>query len=82
MEEAERLCDRIAIVDRGKIIALDTPAALIASLGAEHVLEIEAASVPDLARLRSLADVHDVRVDRTIVFPHRQGSASCGAGRS
>jgi ABC-2 type transport system ATP-binding protein len=32
MEEAERLCDRVAIMDRGKIVALDTPANLIASL--------------------------------------------------
>jgi ABC-2 type transport system ATP-binding protein len=33
MEEAERLCDRVAIIDEGQIIALDTPAALIKSLG-------------------------------------------------
>ena len=35
MEEAERLCDRVAIVDRGQIVALDTPEKLIESLGAE-----------------------------------------------
>jgi ABC-2 type transport system ATP-binding protein len=40
MEEAERLCDRVAIVDLGKIIALGTPRELIASLGAEHVIEL------------------------------------------
>jgi ABC-2 type transport system ATP-binding protein len=67
MEEAERLCDRIAIVDRGKIIALDTPAGLIARLGAEHVLEIETASRPDLDRLKNLPDVHDLRIDGEIV---------------
>ena len=39
MEEAERLCDRVAIVDHGRIIAEGTPRALIASLGAEHVVE-------------------------------------------
>jgi ABC-2 type transport system ATP-binding protein len=39
MEEAERLCDRVAIVDQGKVIALGTPRELIASLGAEHVIE-------------------------------------------
>ena len=39
MEEAARLCDRVAIVDHGKVIALDTPRALVASLGAEHVVE-------------------------------------------
>ena len=67
MEEAERLCDRIAIVDRGKVIALDTPAGLIARLGAEHVLEIETGIRPDLDRLRSLVDVKDVRIDGSIV---------------
>ena len=36
MDEAERLCDRVAIMDHGKIIALGTPAELIASLGAEQ----------------------------------------------
>jgi ABC-2 type transport system ATP-binding protein len=39
MEEAERLCDRVAIVDQGRIIALGTPRELVASLRAEHVLE-------------------------------------------
>src|SRR6478672_3766970 len=39
MDEAERLCDRVAIVDHGRVIALGTPRALIASLGAEHVVE-------------------------------------------
>ncbi len=36
MEEAERLCDRVAILDHGRIVALDTPAALVRSLGAEE----------------------------------------------
>ncbi len=36
MEEAERLCDRIAILDHGRIVALDTPAALIRGLGQEE----------------------------------------------
>ena len=39
MDEAERLCDRVAIMDHGRVIALGTPAALIAGLGAEHVVE-------------------------------------------
>ncbi len=39
MEEAEHLCDRVAIVDHGKIIALGSPRELIASLGAQHVIE-------------------------------------------
>jgi ABC-2 type transport system ATP-binding protein len=39
MDEAERLCDRVAIMDRGRIIALDSPQQLIASLGGEHIVE-------------------------------------------
>jgi ABC-2 type transport system ATP-binding protein len=42
LDEAERLCDRVAIVDRGRVIACDTPRALIASLGGEHVIEFQA----------------------------------------
>ena len=41
MEEASRLCDRVAIVDRGKLLALGPPRELVASLGAEHVIELE-----------------------------------------
>jgi ABC-2 type transport system ATP-binding protein len=43
MEEAERLCDQVAIVDRGKVIALGTPRQLVASLSAEHVVEFAVA---------------------------------------
>jgi ABC-2 type transport system ATP-binding protein len=39
MEEAARLCDRVGVVDHGRMIALGTPRELIASLGAEHVIE-------------------------------------------
>jgi ABC-2 type transport system ATP-binding protein len=39
MEEAERLCDRVAIIDHGRIIAQGTPQHLIASLGGEHIVE-------------------------------------------
>jgi len=67
MEEAERLCERVAIVDRGKVIALDTPAGLIAGLGAEHVLEIETDPAPDLARLQGLTGVRHARIDGGIV---------------
>src|SRR4051794_28449130 len=39
MDEAERLCDRVAVVDHGKIIALGSPHELIADLGGEHIIE-------------------------------------------
>jgi ABC-2 type transport system ATP-binding protein len=52
MEEAERLCDRVAIVDHGRVIAQGSPRELIASLGAEHVLEF---AVADGARLDAAA---------------------------
>jgi ABC-2 type transport system ATP-binding protein len=39
MDEAERLCDRVAIVDAGRLIALGTPSELIATLGGDHVIE-------------------------------------------
>jgi len=64
MDEAETLCDRVAIVDRGKVIALDTPRALIASLGAEHVVEFAVAdpsTVPEAAVLAALPGVLDAR---------------------
>jgi ABC-2 type transport system ATP-binding protein len=59
MDEAERLCDRVAIVDHGKMIALGTPSELIARLKAEHVLEFALAdsSSIDEASLRSIDGV-------------------------
>jgi len=71
MEEAERLCDRVAIMDHGKVIALESPRQLIASLGAEHVVEFAladgAGSVPDATELAALPGVRSVRpaTDRT-----------------
>jgi ABC-2 type transport system ATP-binding protein len=40
MDEAEKLCDRIAVIDHGKIIAEDTPRELIRTLGGDHVIDI------------------------------------------
>ena len=45
MDEAERLCDRVAIIDHGRLMALDTPRGLIASLGGDHVVEFTYESV-------------------------------------
>lgn len=44
MDEAERLCDRIAIFDKGKILAIDSPRNLIRDLGAEHVIDFSVTS--------------------------------------
>ncbi len=65
MEEAARLCDRVAIVDHGRVIALGTPKELVASLGAEHVVEfaVEAADDLDEAALSSLPSVEGVARD-------------------
>ena len=64
MDEAETLCDRVAIVDLGRLIALDTPRALVASLGAEHVVEFAVADpqrAPSIEELNALAGVRDAR---------------------
>jgi ABC-2 type transport system ATP-binding protein len=46
MDEAEKLCDRVAIMDHGRVIALDTPRKLIASLGVEHLVEYATEGAP------------------------------------
>jgi ABC-2 type transport system ATP-binding protein len=81
MEEAERLCDRVAIIDHGKIIALGSPAELISRLGADHVIEFaleESAAGPglDLNKLLGLESVLEARVENdgyvlTVSQPHR-----------
>jgi len=63
MEEAERLCDRVAIVDHGRAIALGTPRELVQSLGADHVVEFalgDGVTVP-LDALSGLDGVRSVR---------------------
>jgi len=61
MEEAERLCDRVAIVDRGKVIALGTPRELILGLGGTEVVEVATDPVLDEKALAALGGVHGVR---------------------
>jgi ABC-2 type transport system ATP-binding protein len=62
MDEAERLCDRVAIVDRGKVIALGTPRELIARFVGQEVVEFQAAAdgIDDVA-LRALPGVQAAR---------------------
>lgn len=64
MDEAEKLCDRVAIVDHGRVIALGSPRELIQSLGAEHMVRFAvgpAAQPLDMPALRSLDGVREVR---------------------
>ncbi len=63
MEEAERLCDRVAVVDHGKLIALGTPRELIASLGGKEVIEVTLAGGAALEpeSMAGLPGVHGVR---------------------
>jgi ABC-2 type transport system ATP-binding protein len=66
MDEAERLCDRVAIIDHGRVIALGTPRELIASTGVEHVIEFSAApSSPalDLSPVQRIDGVRSIRTD-------------------
>jgi len=62
MEEAEVLCDRVAIMDHGKVISQGTPRELIASIGVEHVVEFSAGNTAlDLAGISRISGVRDVR---------------------
>ena len=63
MEEAERLCDRVAIFDLGKVIAEGTPHELIRSIGAEHLVDFSTAQPltdEQISQLRNLPSVDNV----------------------
>lgn len=66
MDEAEVLCDRVAIVDHGRVIALGTPRELIGSLGAEHVVEFALAPGASSLEEPSLRALDGVRVARPL----------------
>jgi len=69
MDEAERLCDRVAIMDHGRILALGTPQQLIASIGGEHIVEFaitgheSGSGVADATQLRAIPGVQSHRCD-------------------
>jgi ABC-2 type transport system ATP-binding protein len=63
MEEAETLCDRVAIMDHGEILALDTPRGLIAGLDLRPVISGSTARPLPLHRIEALAGVVDARLD-------------------
>ena len=71
MDEAERLCERVAIMDHGRAIALGTPRALVASIGVEHVVEFSVAGAAgplERSVLRGLQGVRDVRTRNGAVW--------------
>jgi ABC-2 type transport system ATP-binding protein len=79
LDEAERLCDRIAIVHGGRIVALDTPVALLAGLG-EEIVELRVAADGDrtLAELqrRGGADGRAFAVGSTLTVPIKRGTSA------
>src|SRR5699024_6266415 len=62
IEEAERLCDRIAILDHGRVVAMDTPEALVGGLGAAMSMELPE-GVLSVDELLSLPGVDDARTE-------------------
>ena len=63
MEEAERLCDQVAIIDHGKIIALGSPEELIRHYSEERAIQFEMESPPPMALLEGLPGVSRVVID-------------------
>ncbi len=75
MEEAERLCDRVAIVDHGKIVALDTPQHLVDGLGEENRVVFETTGELGSVILKKLSGIGRVeRIgDRVVVYGKKAG---------
>jgi ABC-2 type transport system ATP-binding protein len=77
MEEADRLCERVAIMDHGQILAIDTPAALKQSIGADTIVTVKTTGDPQqLADLlsKNVEGVTRVRVADCTVQLHMQGN--------
>ncbi|MFZ1938653.1 MAG: ABC transporter ATP-binding protein [Terracidiphilus sp.] len=71
MEEAERLCDRVAIMDHGKVIALGTPKELIATVGGDDIVEFAVSSSDPLVQKSAHAVAADAVVSIPGVSSHR-----------
>jgi ABC-2 type transport system ATP-binding protein len=79
MDEADKLCDRIAIVDHGKLVALDSPMKLKASISGTNMLEVSFASTPAgwEERLHKLPEVESVSShDNVFRIATRNGPAT------
>jgi len=65
MDEADKLCDRIAIVDHGKLVALDSPLKLKASVPGKNILEVSFSGAPQnwAETLKALPDVAEVKAE-------------------
>jgi len=76
MEEAERLCDRVAILDHGRIVALDSPEALIRNLGAEEfiIFDVDSALPPAFENAISKLGRMEKQGDRIVI--HGKGNTS------
>lgn len=62
MEEAERLCDRLAVIDAGRVVAIDTPAGLVSRVDSEQRVRFRPSRPVDEALFRELDEVTDVRL--------------------
>lgn len=62
MEEAERLCDRLAVIDSGKVVAIDSPSGLVSRVDGEQRVRFRPSAPLDLALLAELPEVDDVKV--------------------
>jgi ABC-2 type transport system ATP-binding protein len=71
MEEAERLCARVAVIDHGKVVALDTPARLIASHAPGTTIEFDAPHGVDVDAVASIPGVDRVAVDGRVTVTTR-----------
>ena len=77
MEEAERLCDHVAIVDHGNIVALDTPYHLVGNLGGDNRVIFTVDGTPNLEHLQTLSEVSCVQQveDRVVISGKGDGDA-------